>query len=186
MKVEIEIQTKPERDALGRKGDSSEAIFDLKEVQAIKYAIQEHFLFIGLDRNNNITNIRLIGVGNSSGINIDSKDIVRTALLTASEKVVLVHNHPSNKSTPSDEDIYLTNYTSKILGIFNITMIDHIIVTEKGYYSMGKYNQINRDFTNDKLNFVESTFIKEENIKLKEEIKILTNKIKKNKNRIER
>ena len=111
MKVEIEIQTKPERDALGRKGDSSEAIFDLKEVQAIKYAIQEHFLFIGLDRNNNITNIRLIGVGNSSGINIDSKDIVRTALLTASEKVVLVHNHPSNKSTPSDEDIYLTNYT---------------------------------------------------------------------------
>lgn len=51
---------------------------------------------------------------------------------------------------------------------------------------MGKYNQINRDFTNDKLNFVESTFIKEENIKLKEEIKTLTNKIKKNKNRIER
>ena len=116
MKVEIEIQTKPERDALGRKGDSSEAIFDLKEVQAIKYAIQEHFLFIGLDRNNNITNIRLIGVGNSSGINIDSKDIVRTALLTASEKVVLA---VEVKNGQKDETVNITYTANEQSGIIS-------------------------------------------------------------------
>ena len=48
------------------------------------------------------------------------KNIVRMALLTVSERVVLVHNHPSNSLIPSKEDIYLTNYTSKILKIFNI------------------------------------------------------------------
>lgn len=97
MKVEIEIQTNTERDALERKGDSSKAIFDLKEVQAIKSAIQERILFIGMDRGNNIKTIRLIGVGNSNEIYIDSKEIVRMTLLTVSERVVLVHNHPSNK-----------------------------------------------------------------------------------------
>ena len=48
------------------------------------------------------------------------KNIVRMALLTVSERVVLVHNHPSNSLMPSKEDIYLTNYISKILKIFNI------------------------------------------------------------------
>ena len=62
MKVEFEIQTKPVMDTLERKGDSSRAIFNLDEVQAIKNAIQEHFLFIGMDKNNNIRNIRLLGI----------------------------------------------------------------------------------------------------------------------------
>lgn len=128
MKVEIEIQTNTERDTLERKGDSSKAIFDLKEVQAIKTAIQEHILFIGLDRGNNIKAIRLIGVGNSG-------------------------------------EIYL----------------DHIIVTEKDYYSMGKYNEINYEFKNDRLNFIENTFLKEENQKLNEKIDMLINKLEKNK-----
>lgn len=186
MKVEFEIQEKPESNVIERKGNCSEAIFNLDEVQAIKNAIQEHFLFIGMDMNNNIRNIRLLGIGNCNQIYIDSKEIIRTALLTASEKVVLVHNHPSNNLKPSKQDIYLTNYTNKILEIFNIKMVDHIIVTEKEYYSMGKYNKINLNFTDNKLDFVESTFLKEENEKLKEDIKKLTKKIQKNKYNNER
>lgn len=171
MKVQFEVEKKPENDVLERKGDSSQAIFKLDEVQAIKDAIQEHFLFIGLDGRNNIRNIRLIGVGNCNTVNIDNKEILRTALLTASEKVVLVHNHPSNSLEPSNADKYITNYTSKVLKIFNIDLLDHIIVTEKDYHSMGKYNEINYDFSDYKLNFVENTLLKEENEKLKAEIK---------------
>lgn len=171
MKVEIEIQTKPEKDILERKGNSSEVIFNLDEVQAIKDAIQEHLLFIGMDKCNNIKNIRLIGIGKCDEISIDSKEIVRTALLTASERVVLVHNHPSNNSTPSKRDLYLTNYTYKILKIFNIEMVDHIIVTEREYHSMTKYNDMDFQFSNDKLEFVQNTFLEEENEKLKREIK---------------
>ena len=64
MKIEFEIQEKPQNDILERKANSSKTIFNLDEVQAIKNAIQEHFLFIGMDRNNNIRNIRLLGIGN--------------------------------------------------------------------------------------------------------------------------
>ena len=181
MKLEIDIETKPKNDKLNRKCKSSEDVFNLKEVQAIKNAIQEHFIFIGLDTANNIRNIRLLGVGKSNIINMDSKEIVRTALLTASEKVILVHNHPSNSLIPSDSDKYLSNYTNKVLQFFNIQMLDHIIVTEKEYLSMGKNNEIDFEFTNNKLEFIESTFLKEENKKLKEDIKELTSKIQKNK-----
>lgn len=186
MKVELEIEEKPKFDISERKGDSSRVIYNLDEVQAIKNAIQEHFLFIGMDRNNNIRNIRLLGIGNCNEIYIDSKDILRTALLTASEKVVLVHNHPSNSLQPSKQDLYLTNYTNKILDFFKIHLVDHIIVTEKDYYSMGKYNEINRDFSNNKLSFVENTFLNEENQKLKNEIQILNKKLPKNKHKDDR
>lgn len=181
MKVEIEIQTKPENDKLERKSNCPEDVFNLDEVQAIKNAIQEHFLFIGMDNNNNIRAIRLLGIGSCNVINIDSKEIVRIALLTASKRVILVHNHPSNNLTPSSADKYLSNYTNKILQFFNIRMLDHIIVTEKDYYSMGRNNEIDFEFTNNKIEFVESTFLKEENEKLKENIKELTKKIQKNK-----
>lgn len=178
MKAEFEIQQKTASDALERKANSTMAISELAEVQAIKNAIQEHFLFIGMDRRNNIKNIRLLGIGSCNEINIDSKEIIRTALLTESERIVLVHNHPSSSLVPSEKDCYLTNYTSKILELFNIRMIDHIIVTDKGYYSMGKNNEIDFNFKDNKLEFVESTFLKEENEKLKEKIKKLTEKEK--------
>lgn len=186
MKVEFEIQEKPKSNVPERNGGSSEAIFNLDEVQAIKNAIQEHFLFIGMDRKNNIRNIRLLGVGDCSVINIDSKEIVRTALLTASERVVLVHNHPSNSLEPSKQDLYITNYTNKILEIFNIRMLDHIIVTEKDYHSMGKYNEIKYDYKDNKLDFAENIFLKEENEKLKENIKKMTQKLQKNKHKDDR
>ncbi len=168
---EFEVEKKPKGDILARKCSSSRAIFELDEVQAIKDAIQEHILFIGMDGKNNIRSIRLIGVGSNNVANIDSKEITRTALLTASEKIVLVHNHPNNSLEPSKPDKYITNYTSKLLNVFNIDLIDHIIVTEKDYHSMGKYNEINYDFSDYKLNFVENVLIKEENEKLKAEIK---------------
>lgn len=186
MKVEFEIETKPKTEVIERKGKSTTDIYNLNEVQAIKNAIQEHFLFIGMDRGNNIRSVRLLGIGNCSEINIDSKDIVRTALLTASEKVILVHNHPSNNLQPSKQDLYITNYTNKILEIFNIQMIDHIIVTEKDFYSMGKYNEINRDFKNGKIDFLEYAFLKEENQKLKNENKSLKEKSSKNKKKDDR
>ena len=127
MKLEIDIETKPKNDKLNRKCKSSEDVFNLKEVQAIKNAIQEHFIFIGLDTANNIRNIRLLGVGKSNIINMDSKEIVRTALLTASEKVILVHNHPSNSLIPSNSDKYLSNYTNKVLQFFILQDFKYLV-----------------------------------------------------------
>ena len=178
--MEIEIQKKPQKTYIeNTKVASTEDVFNLLEVQNIKDAIQEHLLFIGLDRRNNIRTINLLGIGSSSGIFVDSKDILRTALLTASERVVLVHNHPSNNLKASNEDIHLSNITNRFLKVFNIQLLDHIIVAENGYLSMGKEDEINRDYENNDIKFVEKTFLIEENIRLKnenEKLKIMEEK----------
>jgi DNA repair protein RadC len=49
--------------------------------------------------------------------------------------VALVHNHPSGNLTPSKEDAALTKRVADCLGLFNIKLLDHIILTEDAYFS---------------------------------------------------
>lgn len=171
MALSIEIQKKPNIEKQ-RKICTSGDVFKLEEVQEIKDAIQEHLLFIGLDIKNNITNISLLGVGKSNGVEVDIKYIVRTALVTASDKVILVHNHPSDELEPSFEDENFTNITNKLLKAYSIHLLDHVIVGKDKYLSMGKIEAINRkDFTNEAL-------LMEENYRLKGKIRKLINEIK--------
>lgn len=161
---------------------SSTDIVNLEQVQAIKNAIKEHLLFIGLDRGNNVRNISILGIGSNCEVLVDSKDIIRTALLSCSERVVLVHNHPSNNLEPSKADIHITNITNNLLKSFNIELLDHIIVTEKEYISMEKIKKFNKNYSNDEINKVEKQFLFEENLKLKLEIEKLQNNKEKEEN----
>ena len=178
MSLSIEIQKK-EKIENQRKIAKSSEVFQLKEVQEIKDAIQEHLLFIGLDNRNNIRNISLIGIGTSNEIKVDSKYIVRTALVTASERVILVHNHPSNQLDPSNNDKHISNITNKLLKVYNIHLLDHIIVSENNYLSMGEIKAINRDYEDDKTKLLDNAILIEENLKLKEKVKSLNNKLQK-------
>lgn len=183
MSLSIEIQKKPNV-IENRKITNSNEVFELEEVQEIKDAIQEHLLFIGLDKRNNIRNISLLGIGTSSEINIDSKYIVRTALITASDKVILVHNHPSNGLEPSNKDRHITNLTSKLLRAFNIELTDHIIVAENDYISMGTIKAIDKNYENDKTKIIDKVALIEENNKLQKEVNCLTNKLQKYEKRV--
>ena len=134
--MNVDIIEKPKKNiSEDIKVGSSTDIVNLKDVQEIRNAIREHLLFIGLDNRNNIRNITLLGIGTSCNVVIDSKEIIRTALYSASNKVILVHNHPSGDATPSKEDITFTNniFTSgKIIGI---PVIEHVIIGNNKYYS---------------------------------------------------
>lgn len=178
MSLSIEIQKKvktAEQIQITEPND----VFQLKEVQEIKDAIQEHLLFLGLDNRNNIRNISLIGIGTSSEISIDTKYIIRTALVTASEKVILVHNHPSNKLNPSYHDKHISNITNKLLNVYNIKFVDHIIVGGDDYLSMGQIKAIDRNYEDDKTKLIDNAILIEENLNLKEKIKSLNKKLQK-------
>lgn len=182
MNIDLHIQTKPEKNISEEiKVSGSEDIVNLKEVKAIRNAVKEHLLFIGLDRGNNIRNISVLGIGSNCEIMIDSKDIIRTALFSCSDRVILVHNHPSNKLEPSAQDMHLTNVTNQILKVFNIELLDHIIVTEKNYISMEEIKKITRNYENESINNMQKGFLIEENQKLKEKISKLNEQINKSK-----
>ena len=161
-----------------RKVSRPEEVFNLKEVQEIKDAIQEHFLFLGLDRANNIKNISLLGIGTSSHIEIDIKYIVRTALVTGSDKVILVHNHPSNSLEPSFEDKEISNITNQLLRAFNIQFLDHRIVGENYYNGMGALELIDEKYESERTKLINKITLMEENEKLKDEVIKLKKELK--------
>lgn len=172
MELSIEVQKKPKTN-LELNISGTKDVYNIPQVQAIKDAVQEHFLFIGLDNKNNVRDISLLGMGSGNCVNIDSKYIIRSAIVSASEKVILVHNHPSNSLKPSEADIHLSNVTGKMLKLFNVNLVDHIIVTENEYMSMQSANDIDRNYTDKDLEYIDKTLLLEENQRLKNELKTI-------------
>ena len=171
MKMKFDIQKKPkvenvEKVSLKRPID----VYNLEIIQEIKDAIQEHIVMIGLDRQNNIRVSTILAIGSMDKSPVDVKDILRTALINACSSVILVHNHPSNSLKPSKDDIYFTNTANKFLKTFNIQLMDHIIVTENDYTSMGSLNLINENNIDPKFQFVDKFLLIVENKKLKEKL----------------
>ena len=179
--MNVDIIEKPKKNiSEDIKVGSSTDIVNLKDVQEIRNAIREHLLFIGLDNRNNIRNITLLGIGTSCNVVIDSKEIIRTALYSASNKVILVHNHPSNNLEPSKDDLHLTDVTNEILKVFNIQLQDHIIVTEKDFISMNKIQKIGKERNIKSINTLQKGMLIEENERLKQKINELQKEIGKN------
>lgn len=180
--MELEIEKKPKVEYVDNiKISCPQNVYNLKEVQEIKDAVQEHLLFVGLDRRNNLRKIIMNGVGTTSSINIDAKDIVRNALVNACDRVILVHNHPSNCLDASKQDKHLTNNTNGLLNLFKIELLDHIIVTENEYVSMREKGWIDKNYINEKLFGIDEEKLKNENKLLKAKIKRLENMLEKNK-----
>ncbi len=50
--------------------------------------------------------------------------------------VALIHNHPGQNSEPSDQDIMITDHVKKALETVGIRLLDHLIVTKYGYFSL--------------------------------------------------
>ncbi len=170
--MEIEIQKKPPKDyKKDIKIKSTNDVVQLEEVKEIRNAMQENMILIGLDRTNNIRTLKLMGLGTNKNIEIDSKDILRTALMSGSDKIILVHNHPSNSLKASSEDLHFTNITSKFLQVFNLELLDHIIVTENEHLSMVSERLVNKEYKDNDMDIIDKTLVIEENIKLKNEIK---------------
>ncbi len=168
----FEIAEKP-TDRYNKKVFNTIDAVNLTEVQTIKNALQEHLIFIGLDNGNNVRNISLIGVGNTNCIFIDSKAIVRTALVSGSEKVILVHNHPSQSLKASEQDKHISNITNKLLDLYNIKLQDHIIISGDNYASMMKDGAIDKNYSNRQLEKLDKGLLFEENQMLKNEVENL-------------
>lgn len=180
--MEFKVIEKPKKNIVENiKVTCTSDIVNIKDVQEIRNAIREHLLFIGLDNRNNVRYISLLGIGSDCNVIIDTREIVRTALYSASNKVILVHNHPSNNLEPSQDDFHITNVTNEILKVFNIKLLDHIIVTEKDYMSMDKIKKIGNEKKISSIDNLQKGLLKEENERLKKQIEELQAKVGKNK-----
>ena len=96
---------------------------------------QEHFWVIGLDNQNKILFIELIGLGQVNRVNADPPDVFRMGIYKLAVSMILVHNHPSSNLSPSQADRDFTDRMLKVGKLINIDVIEHLIITEESYTS---------------------------------------------------
>ena len=97
---------------------------------------QEHFCVLFLNGANNITGFKVLFSGGMTAATVDLKVVFRNAILFGARSLILVHNHPSNTLTASQEDIRITQETKQAGKLLGIKILDHIIITNNSYLSM--------------------------------------------------
>jgi len=102
---------------------------------ALKDYSYEVFAVVFLNRANKIKSFQTISKGGLTGTVADPRIILKKALEEEATSIVLVHNHPSGNLKPSRADEELTQKIRLAASYMDILVLDHIIVSEEGYYS---------------------------------------------------
>lgn len=95
----------------------------------------EVFAVVFLNRANKVNHFEIISEGGITGTVADPRIILRKALEQDAVNIILCHNHPSGSLKPSKADEQLTSKIKEAAKFIDITVLDHIIVSEDGYYS---------------------------------------------------
>jgi len=130
---------------LGRRRKLSEAL-EQKTITGSKDAFglfeallsdlpHEEFWVALLDRANHVIDIFKISQGGTAGTVMDVKIIMKRALEKLAHGIIISHNHPSGNNNPSDADRMITTKLREAAKLFDILLLDHIIVANRQYYS---------------------------------------------------
>ena len=95
----------------------------------------EEFWVLHLSRANKVIEVSKLSMGGVSQTVVDTRVIFKDAVACLSSGLILCHNHPSGNLKPSEADIKLTRRVQKIGELFNISILDHVIVADSGYFS---------------------------------------------------
>ena len=112
---------------------SSEAAIML--VPLLKDLEQEKMFVMYLSHSNSILSQEFISSGGLTSTIVDIRLIIRNALQHLATKIIIAHNHPSGNLKPSVSDKHTTQKVKAACQLFDIQLIDHLIISDQGYFS---------------------------------------------------
>ena len=137
------ITLKIRQDSLADPGAKRQTADSPNDVYEILKAIyrqldddQEHLVLLVLNLSQEVSGYKVVSSGNERTSLANGKIVFRNALLLGASSVVVAHNHPSGKLKPSTADINFTNKIIEAGKTLDIPVLDHIILTHKGYISL--------------------------------------------------
>ena len=125
------------RDATDKKKDRivfSRDIADFLQAQ-LQYKNHEVFVVIFLNVAQKVLHHEIISEGGIDKVMIEPRTILKKALDYNAKAIILCHNHPSGSLKPSRQDLSLTERVKEAAAFFDMHVMDHIIVSNEGYYS---------------------------------------------------
>lgn len=130
---------------LGRRRNAEKAIEQdtiVSSQQAFEYLqsiigdlTHEESHFITLNQASKIIAHHKTSQGGMAGTVMDPRIILKQALMDGASKIILAHNHPSGNLHPSEADKTITKKIKESAKLMDITLLDHLIITQKSYFS---------------------------------------------------
>ena len=130
---------------LGRRRQAS---FPLKKIQArsskeladylktsLKDYAHEVFAVVFMNKASKVNHFEVFSTGGISHTIVDPRLIFKKALEVKATSLILCHNHPSGSLRPSRQDEELTAKLKSAGKLLDIQVVDHLIVSDEGYYS---------------------------------------------------
>ncbi|MDB5192452.1 MAG: hypothetical protein JWQ96_2015 [Segetibacter sp.] len=120
--------------------NKKQVIFSSRDIASylraqFQYRKHEVFAVVFLNKANKINHYEIISEGGITGTVADPRIILKKALEHGAVHILLCHNHPSGSLKPSRQDEELTQKIKDAARLFDIKVLDHIIVSEEGFYS---------------------------------------------------
>lgn len=104
---------------------------------------QEHFICISLNGANEVIGNRIVTVGLLDKSQVHPREVFADVITDRAAGVIFAHNHPSGESKPSNSDLKIHEQLTEAGKILGIKVLDHIIISKKGYYSFQENGLIN-------------------------------------------
>lgn len=120
----------PERDTLNSSGRAYRFFYPL-----LADLPHEELWVALLDRSSRVIGKAKVSQGGINETTADIRLILKEAICTLASSIILCHNHPSGNARPSSSDIQLTHRLNASCTLMNLTLADHLILAEGGYYS---------------------------------------------------
>lgn len=107
----------------------------LRKIWSSHLELREEFYLLLLNRANKVIGWHCISQGGISSTVVDIRLIFSIALKCVASGIIVAHNHPSGNLQPSEADIALTKKINEAGKLLDITLLDHIILTNESCYS---------------------------------------------------
>ncbi len=120
---------------------SSKSVFELLQ-PIIGELPHEEFWIVYLNNSNKVMHTAQQSKGGITGTLVDVRLVLKQALELGAVGLVLAHNHPSGTLRPSESDKQITTKLKLAAGALDIKVLDHLIITQKDYFSFADGNML--------------------------------------------
>ncbi len=102
----------------------------------------EEFWVVYLNNANKVLKKTAISRGGISGTVVDLRVLFKEAFAFGATSLIMAHNHPSGNKAPSTADVQLTSRVKEAGKLMDIKVLDHLIITEREYFSFADEQQL--------------------------------------------
>jgi DNA repair protein RadC len=139
--IELGLRRKNTDSTIRKAISSSQDVFELMQAKLMDLPYEE-FWVIYLNRSNKVIEKIKFSQGGISGTVVDIRLILKSAIQLLASSIILVHNHPSGQTKPSQQDLQLTKKLKEAALLFDIQVLDHLVISDKHFFSFADEGEL--------------------------------------------